>query len=101
MILKAMNSNSDFYIALLHYRSIPKDGVSPSEILMSRKLRTTLPVRKEYLSPNTVNKSNRQKLVKRNKCRMSKYYNNCAKSLTDLCLVFKKSPQSNSFKAQL
>ena len=41
---------SDPYLALLTYRSTPlQNGYTPSELLMNRKLRTTVPILREHL----------------------------------------------------
>jgi transposase InsO family protein len=52
---KLLSKNTDPYLALLAYRSSPlHNGYAPSEILMSRKLRTTLPNLATTLRPKVV-----------------------------------------------
>ena len=47
-----LRKEKDPYLALLAYRSTPlHNGYSPSELLMSRKLRTTIPISKELRLP--------------------------------------------------
>ena len=47
-----LNKNEDIHLALLAYRSTPlKNGYSPAELLMSRKLRTTIPIISASLQP--------------------------------------------------
>ena len=48
-----LEKNSDPYLALLAYCSTPlENGYSPSELLMGRKLRTTLPIAPKQLKPS-------------------------------------------------
>ena len=49
-----MAKSVDFHLALLAYRSSPLDnGYSPAELLMGRKLRSTVPVLPQVLKPET------------------------------------------------
>ena len=51
-----LKKNADFHLGLLAYRSAPlHNGFTPSQLLMSRRLRTTLPVIPEKLVPEPVN----------------------------------------------
>ena len=53
-----LNKNVDPHLALLVYRSTPlENGYSPAELLMSRKLRTTIPVISDNLQPKLPNNS--------------------------------------------
>ena len=53
-----LEKNDDPYTALLAYRSTPlENGYSPAELLMGRKLRTTIPVISKQLSPCLPNKT--------------------------------------------
>ena len=50
--------NGDMYMAMLAYRSTPlENGLSSAELLMGRKLRTTVPVIPQQLNPKLPNKS--------------------------------------------
>jgi transposase InsO family protein len=85
LLTKAKQSGQDPYLAMLNYRTTPVDGVaSPAQILMSRRLRTTLPATGRQLSPQLVS----DKLVrqKRELCqdRQKYYYDKAAKHLPQL-----------------
>ena len=56
MLRKAKEEGKDFYIALLEYRTTPISGseYSPSQMLMSRLLRSKLPVTPSALQPRVV-----------------------------------------------
>ena len=57
MAKNILKKNSNPYLGLLAYRTAPiHNGLTPSQLLMSRLLRTTLPTIPEVLKPSPVNK---------------------------------------------
>ena len=54
ILKKAHEENTDPYLALLEYRNTPVSGMkySPAQMLMSRRLRTKIPVATSLLTPN-------------------------------------------------
>ena len=51
-IKSLLEKTNDLYTVLLAYRSTPlQNGYSPGELLMSRKLRTTIPITSDQLPP--------------------------------------------------
>ena len=53
---KAFDDNTDPYLALLEFRNAPITGLkySPAQILMSRRLRTKIPISRNLLKPEIV-----------------------------------------------
>ena len=55
MLSKCAADGTNFFLALLQYRTTPVDGLaSPAELLMGRKLRSTLPSTQSHLQPKTI-----------------------------------------------
>ena len=74
-------------MAMLAYRSTPlENGYSPAELLMGRKLRTTLPVIEEQLKPSLPNERAVRRKEKMMKQRMKRNYDrrHGAKELKEL-----------------
>ena len=75
------------YITLLAYRATPfKGGYSSSELLMSRRLRTTVPVIQQLLIPQVPDVVSVRESQKASKVKMKKDYDHChaARDLPEL-----------------
>ena len=81
---KANESNTSTELALLEYRNTPISGInlSPSQLLMSRRLRSNLPMMSSLLSPQV--NSNIQKQLEKRQQKQRQYYNRGARSLLPL-----------------
>ena len=74
-VKQLLTKNQDPYLAMLTYRSTPlENGYSPAELLMGRKLRTTLPMSKEQLQPSLPNAANIRKKERRMRNRMKRNF---------------------------
>ena len=84
LLRKAADNGGDPYTALLQYRNAPisdLDGLSPAQLLFSRRLKTKLPVTAESLEPET--QRPRNKLIARQE-RQKKYFDRTAHNLPSL-----------------
>ncbi|UYV74195.1 hypothetical protein LAZ67_11002385 [Cordylochernes scorpioides] len=77
--VKIAKKNQDPSLGLLEYRSTPlENGYSPAELLMGRKLRTTLPIAPENLNPKLVDSQTlKRKEGRRRKDMKSRYDRRC------------------------
>lgn len=79
LLKKSTDSKSDPYLALLSYRTAPLDcGFSPAELLMNRKIRTTLPYYTEIKESEVLTKMD---TLKR---RQKHYFDKSTKPLSPL-----------------
>ncbi|KAJ0179821.1 hypothetical protein K1T71_004412 [Dendrolimus kikuchii] len=97
---KCKADNTDSYIALLMYRNTPKQsGYSPSQLCMSRCLRTKIPVTDTQLTPSLVDMTKLTNNIEKQKRYSTLYYNKNTKSLSDLQvgdnIYFKHKPQGS------
>ena len=75
MIIKCKETNTDIQLALLNYRNTPLDKInaSPSQLLMSRRLCSCIPITKPMLQPRTQKNRGQEikQIIKKNrKCTM-------------------------------
>ena len=84
VIRKAKESNSSVDLALLEYRNTPISGMnlSPAQLLMNRRLRSSLPMSESLLKPAT-NDDAQEQLTSRQQ-KQQQYYNRGARSLPPL-----------------
>jgi hypothetical protein len=76
-----LTKEKDVYMALLTYRSTPlNNGYSPSELLMSRKLRTNIPISKEQQTPQVPDMSIVRKREETLKMKQKQNFDNCHKA---------------------
>lgn len=84
MLKKSIEDGKDIFISLLHYRNTPLKYVnhSPSQLLMSRRCKTQVPVCAELLQP-TLCKNVKEGLCKR-QAHNESYFNKTATDLKEL-----------------
>jgi len=85
MLKKAKADGKDPYLSLLNLRSTPMEniGASPAQLLMSRRLRTRLPILPELLKPRMVTNPVQQLLESRQK-KQKEYFDQRSRTLQKL-----------------
>ena len=84
---KCKESNNDPYISLMQYHNTPKGNLySPSQLLMSRSIRTKLPVKTNNLKPKLIKLNEYLSKVKIKTDKTTEYYNKKTKNLKPLTL---------------
>ena len=66
---------------MLDYRNTPIDGVTPAQALMSRRLRSPLPISQRKLNPKPVNRTTFHAARQQQQQQQRKHYDRTAKSL--------------------
>ena len=86
LLSKAVLDNKDVNLVLLSYRNTPLDhlGFSPSELLMSRKLRDILPAANEKLKSHLIDHNKYLKNLKLKQNKQKQYFDNGKKSLSSI-----------------
>ncbi|CAH2093016.1 unnamed protein product [Euphydryas editha] len=102
ILKKCQDSGTDFHLGLLHYRTTPRGNLkSPSELLMSRKLRTRLPTHSESLKPKVIKFSEHSKNKSEIISKRETYYNKSAVAPEEFqpndSVFFKKNPNDVSW----
>lgn len=82
---KAHTQKTDPYLSFLEHRNTPVDGFkSPAQLLMSRRLRSVLPVTNYHLKPRVTSWRAVQATRKKKQATQKLYYDRCAKPLSTL-----------------
>ena len=84
VIRKAKESKASIDLALLEYRNTPISGMnlSPAQLIMNRRLRSSLPMSESLLKPD-IHEEARKQLINRQQ-RQQEYYNRGTRSLPTL-----------------
>ena len=82
---KAKADNRDPYVGILEYRTSPLEcGSSPSQLLMSRRLRSILPTTHQQLKPSIASHAQARVKMQVNRMRQKRYYDPGSKPLKPL-----------------
>lgn len=83
---KAKDSKRDPYLAILEYRTTPLESchLSPSQLSMSRRLKTILPCSNEQLKPQRINLADVRQKMSENRQKQKKFHDRSAIPLPKL-----------------
>ncbi|XP_014677177.1 PREDICTED: uncharacterized protein K02A2.6-like [Priapulus caudatus] len=85
LLKKAQEDGKDPYLGLLEYRNTPLDGIgSPAQMLMGRRLRSTIPMTSAQLQPGTINPTKVQAQLRKKQQVQKAYFDKGSKSLSAL-----------------
>nr|XP_034322535.1 uncharacterized protein K02A2.6-like [Crassostrea gigas] len=97
LLRKADESGGDIYTSLMNYRASPIDGIglSPSQLLMNRQLRTKLPITADLLNSKAVESCKPQLIARQEKQKY--YYDRHSATLPNVNkAMYDAPPQSHS-----
>jgi transposase InsO family protein len=84
MLMKSINSGTDFYLDLLSYRNTPRGNIgSPAQLLMGRRLNCRLPVHQSLLKPVSHDMQHYEELIKQQNKTKANYDKHC-RNLSEL-----------------
>ncbi|KAK2719086.1 hypothetical protein QYM36_004796 [Artemia franciscana] len=83
-MVKAAESKSDLYLALLEYQNIPVDGFAPAQIMVGRQLRSLLPSITQTLQPGAFQFDQFRQQREKAQEAQSKHYNQHARNVEPL-----------------
>ena len=102
---KCRVTKQDPYLALLDYRNTPIDGITPAQALMSRRLRSNIPISQQRLKPETISHNKFATQRTQQQQRQKQYFDRHTKTLPPLrvgdSVRFKKDPQSPWTRAKV
>lgn len=106
ILTKCAESGTDPHLALLQYRTTPRGNLpSPAELLMSRRLRTQIPIVLDHLKPKIINYEDYRKIKQEYIYKQKFYYNKNTKYLPEVkegdSVLYKKKLESKWEKGRI
>ena len=85
MLTKSKKDGNNLFLSLLAYRTTPLNiGISPSQLLMSRRLRSDLPIRQSLLKPQVHNQQDIEHSMRNDKVKSKQNYDKRSRLATPL-----------------